>query len=252
MSSDNARRVFRITGSQRESFLQGMVTNDVARLADGPVYAAVLTPQGKYLADFLLVPDADAVLLDAPAGLADGLVKRLSMYKLRADVQIAETDLKVAQGTGPAPEGAWPDPRHPGLGWRAYGDREGGIDPADWDALRVAHVVPEAGVELIPEQSFILEMGFDRLRGVDFRKGCFVGQEVVARMKHKTELRKGLARVEIDGAAPVGTPVEADGKPAGTLHTQAGGAALAYLRFDRAGGELRAGEARLRMAEAPA
>jgi folate-binding protein YgfZ len=171
------------------------------------------------------------------------------MYKLRADVQITQTDLAVAQGTGAAPQGALVDPRHAGLGWRAYGTDAGGIDRTEWDALRVAHCVPEAGVELIPEQSFILEMGFDRLGGVDYRKGCFVGQEVVARMKHKTQLRKGLARVLVDGTAPVGTEILAGEKTAGTLYTQAEGAGLAYLRFDRAVDGMTAGEAVVRLAD---
>ena len=118
----------------------------------------------------------------------------------------------------------------------------------DWDAIRVAHLIPETGIELIPNDSYLLECGFERLHGVDFRKGCYVGQEVTARMKHKTELRKGLVRVQVDGAAPVGTEiVTADGKPAGTLFTQSGGQAIAHLRLDRAEGEMRAGEAVVRV-----
>ena len=114
-------------------------------------------------------------------------------------------------------------------------------------ALRVAHLVPETGVELVADASYILEMGFERLNGVDFRKGCYVGQEVTARMKHKTELKKGLVRVDIDGPPPVpGTEILAGDKPAGTLYTAVQGAGLAYLRFDRAGGEMRAGDARIR------
>jgi tRNA-modifying protein YgfZ len=106
--------------------------------------------------------------------------------------------------------------------------------------------VPETGVELVPEDTYILEAGFERLNGVDFRKGCYVGQEVTARMKHKTELRKGLARVRVEGTPPPpGTEIVADGKPAGTLYSVADGLGLAHLRFDRAGGAMAAGEARL-------
>lgn len=105
-------------------------------------------------------------------------------------------------------------------------------------------MIPSSGIELTPD-SFILEMGFERLHGVDFRKGCYVGQEVTARMKHKTELRKGLAQVEVTGTAPIGETITADGKPAGTLLSRSGAHALAYLRFDRATGEMRAGEATL-------
>ncbi|SDN44573.1 hypothetical protein SAMN05216196_101561 [Lutimaribacter pacificus] len=236
-----ARKIFRITGKDAREFLQGLVTNEVAGLDHGPVYAAMLTPQGKYLADFFLVPDGEGVLLDVDAGLAAGLIPRLSMYKLRADVEIAETGLQVRRGTGPAPEGAWPDPRHADLGWRLYGD-EGGDDGSDFDAIRVAHCIPESGIELTPD-SYILESGFARLNGVDFRKGCYVGQEVTARMKHKTELKKGLTTVAIEGEAPVGTAITVDGKPAGTLFTRSGDRAIAYLRFDRMREGMQAGEA---------
>ncbi len=235
------RTVLEISGADAEQFLQGLVTNDVGKLDNGPVYAALLTPQGKYLADFFLVRRGDAILLDVDAGLAPDLARRLAMYKLRADVIVDETALKVRRGTGAAPEGAVADPRHPAMGWRLYG-AEDGDDGTDFDALRVRHCIPETGIELTPD-TFILEAGFERLHGVDFRKGCYVGQEVTARMKHKTELQKGLVTVEIEGAAPIGTPITAAGKPAGTLFTQSGGQAIAHLRFNRATGEMRAGKA---------
>ena len=116
------RRIIRVDGADRVDFLQGLVTNDVTR---APVWAALLTAQGKYLADFLVVPQGDALLLDVDARLADDLLRRLSMYKLRAAVELASTDLKVTRGTGTAPDGAIPDPRHPALGWRLYGAAEG-------------------------------------------------------------------------------------------------------------------------------
>ena len=234
------RRIIRVGGADRVDFLQGLVTNDVTR---APVWAALLTAQGKYLADFLIVPQGDALLLDVDARLADDLLRRLSMYKLRAAVELAPAELQVTRGTGPAPDGAIPDPRHPALGWRHYGATEGD-DGTDWDAIRVAHAIPESLVELIPNETFILEAGFERLHGVDFRKGCYVGQEVTARMKHKTELRKGLVTVAVDGEAPVGAPIlMADGREAGTLFTQSGGRAIAHLRFDRMDGPLTAAEA---------
>ncbi len=235
------RAIHEITGNDAKSFLQGLITNDITRLDQGLVYAAILTPQGKYLADFFLLSHGDSILLDVDATIAPGLIQRLNMYKLRADVMIAESGLKVMRGTGPAPEGALPDPRHPDLGWRLYGDTAGD-DGSDFDAIRVTHCIPETGIELTPD-TFILEVGFERLNGVDFRKGCYVGQEVTARMKHKTELRKGLATVRINGSAPVGTAITANGKPAGTLFTQSGDRAIAYLRFDRATGQMQAGDA---------
>lgn len=237
------RSIFRVTGADRVSFLQGLVSNDLRKLDQGPVYAALLTAQGKYVADFLLVAADDSILLDVAASHGAALAARLALYRLRADVQIAPTDLRVQRGTGPAPAGALTDPRHPALGWRLYG-AAGGDDGTDWDALRVAHLIPETGIELTPD-TYILEAGFDRLHGVDFRKGCYVGQEVTARMRHKTDLKKGLVQLAITGTAPVGTEITLDGKPAGTLYTQAGGRALAQMRFDRLAPGLVAGDAGL-------
>lgn len=238
----SSNRILRLSGRDTEHFLQGLITNDIAKLKDGLVYAALLTPQGKYIADFFLSRDGDDVLLDVDDGLADDLIRRLNMYRLRAEVTIAEAGLNLQRGTGPAPAGALPDPRHPELGWRAYSTAPASDDGTDWDAIRVAHCIPASGIELTPD-TFILETGFDTLNGVDFRKGCYVGQEVTARMRHKTELRKGLRRVEIEGTAEIGTPIMRAEKPVGTLLTQSGRHALAYLRFDRVGDKMRAGSA---------
>ncbi len=241
-----SRRILRLSGTDCENFLQGLITNDVAGLDHGLVYAALLTPQGKYLADFFLIRDGAAVLIDVHASLGDTLVKRLSMYKLRADVVIEESGLNLQRGTGSAPDGALPDPRHKALGWRSYSEAPEGDDGTDWDALRVTHLIPETGIELTPD-TFILEAGFETINGVDFQKGCYVGQEVTARMKHKTELRKGLARVRVGGTAPVGSELFGNGKPVGTLFTQSGGHGIAYLRFDRAKGEMTAEGAKVWM-----
>ncbi len=252
MTEGSPRRLLRITGEGARAFLQGLVSNELHRLEapDGEriVYTALLTPQGKYLADFFVIADGEDLLLDVAAELAEDLQRRLTMYRLRKPLTIKADPLQVRRGTGPAPAGAQADPRHPALGWRLYGT-EGGDDGTDWDALRVAHCIPESGIELIPNESFLLECGFDRLNGVDFRKGCYVGQEVTARMRHKTELRKGLVTVEVDGTAPVGTEITADGKSVGTLYTQSGGQGIAYLRFDRAiraTAPMEAGTARVR------
>ena len=240
------RRIYRLTGPDARHFLQGLTTNDLKGVDSGLVYTAMLTPQGKYLADFFLTAQDDAILLDVDADLGPALIQRLTMYKLRSNVQISESDLKLTRGTGPAPAGALPDPRHPDLGWRLYG-AQGGDDGTDWDAIRVTHCIPETGIELTPD-TYILEAGFERLHGVDFRKGCYIGQEVTARMKHKTELRKGLVRVALTGAAPVGTEITVDGKAAGTLYTQSGGSGIAYLRLDRATGQMQAGPAKVTLA----
>ena len=238
------RSLLHISGADARSFLQDLVTNNVDGIAEGLVYAALLTPQGKYIADFFLSARGDDILLDVEADLAPALMQRLSMYKLRADVTLEMSDLHVHRGLGDAPTDGFADPRHADLGWRAYRAEAAGEDATDWDAIHVDLMVPRAGAELDGD-SYILEQGFERLNGVDFRKGCYVGQEVTARMKHKTELRKGLAQVAVDGAAEPGAEITADGKPVGTLHSRAGDKGLAYLRFDRAGGEMAAGEAKV-------
>jgi tRNA-modifying protein YgfZ len=243
------RTIWQVTGADRFKFLQGLISNDMLPLekAPGIIWAALLTPQGKYLADFFVLrpAGADHLLIDIATPLAEATLRRLTLYRLRADVQITPVEMPVTRGLGDAPQDALPDPRHPALGWRAYGET-GSHAKIDWNAIRVAHTIPESGIELIPDETYLLEAGFERLHGVDFRKGCYVGQEVTARMKHKTELRKGLLTVAIEGQAPVGTPILADGKEAGTLFTQSGGKAIAYLRFDRATGPMQADSATLR------
>jgi tRNA-modifying protein YgfZ len=248
----NMRRLYRLTGQDALPFLQGLVTNDVLPLGKGLglVYAALLTPQGKYLADFFVGQTAQGLILDLPEALADATIRRLSMYRLRADAQIIPApELFVHRGLGPCPSDGFADPRDASLGWWAVRDVPAAADSIDWTALRVAALVPEAGIELIPDDSYILEAGFERLHGVDFRKGCYVGQEVTARMKHKTELRKGLVRVLVEGAAPPGTAIVANGKDAGTLFSQAGGQAIAWLRHDRVTPVMQAGDAVVRPLE---
>ncbi|WP_435259280.1 YgfZ/GcvT domain-containing protein [Thioclava sp. FR2] len=245
------RVVWTVNGEDRFKFLQGLISNDVLPLqkAPGIFWAALLTPQGKYLADFFVIrPEGrDELLIDIAEPLAADTFRRLTMYRLRAAVQITPTDIAVSRGLGAAPAGTFADPRSPALGWRGYGRKELDGEPmVDWDDLRVTHTIPESGIELIPNETYLLEAGFERLHGVDFRKGCYVGQEVTARMKHKTELRKGLVTLGIEGSAPIGTAIlTADGKEAGRLYTQANGKALAHMRFDRMDGDLLADHARL-------
>ncbi len=264
---DPERTVLRIGGGDARKFLQDLVTNDVNRLSDGLVYAALLSPQGKYLFDFLLFERAGEIFLDVAANRAGALTQRLAMYRLRADVRIDPTRMKVIRSAErTARKDSLPDPRHPDLGWRRYvsagdgesavagGDAaelratgEGDADSAvpDWLSIRVENCIPETGIELIPEATYILEAGFERLNGVDFSKGCYVGQEVTARMRHKTTLRKGLAVVRVEGEAPSGTEILASGRVAGTLYSQANGRGIAHLRFDRVCDDMDAGGARV-------
>lgn len=225
------RTILSVTGPDREAFLQGLISNDVTRARDSILYAALLTPQGKYIADFFVIGRQTDILIDVANPLGPTLTQRLTMYKLRAQVQISPTVLQVSRGLTQAPDQALQDPRHPALGWRLYGDKTL-PDTTDWNAIRVAHCIPETGIELTPD-SYILEAGFEALHGVDFKKGCYVGQEVTARMKHKTALKKGLTTVSVTGPADAGVEITSNGKPAGTLHTRSGNRAIAWLRFDR-------------------
>lgn len=235
------RAIIKVSGPDAVRFLQGLVTNDLRKLPEtGLLYAAMLSPQGKYLSDFFLLEAEDGIFIDVAETLGDDLLKRLALYKLRSAVVIERADLPVSRGTSPAPEGALPDPRHPALGWRLYG-ADLPDDGTDWDAVRVAHCIPETGLELVPNDTYILEAGFGQLNGADFRKGCYVGQEVTARMQHKTELRKGFATVELDAPVAFGTDILAGDVKVGQIFTSAGNRAIAYLRFDRARGQLSAG-----------
>ncbi|HUS53415.1 MAG TPA: folate-binding protein [Thermohalobaculum sp.] len=257
---DCQRSVLRMEGADARDVLQNVVTNDLDRVVSGQaVYAALLTPQGKYLFDFMLLAGSDgALLIDTATDGAEALVQRLKMYCLRRDARITGTaGLGVALvwgGTPPDCGLAVPDPRTAALGWRIYAaDPEAALaatgeapaDRAAYDAIRIANLIPASNIELVRDETYILEAGFEALNGVDFRKGCYVGQEVTARMKHKTELKKRLVQVRVEGEAAPGTPVTTDGKPAGTLFSQAQGRGLAHLRIDRAGGVLEAGAARV-------
>ncbi len=228
------RALLRVSGSDAEKFLQDLLSNDVT--GEGLTYAALLTPQGKFMADFLVHRDADGFVLEVKASSLPSIAARLSMYKLRADVQIEPDEREVWVITDG--EVGFADPRLPDLGRRHYGplDAVNEVEPHAWEAARIANLVPAEGAELVANESYILECGFERLNGVDFRKGCYVGQEVTARMKHKTELRKGLSGVAFSrsGVAP-GAEILRDGKVVGTVTSVSGTQGIAYIRFDRAG-----------------
>ena len=263
---DDSRTALRVEGPEALTFLQGLVTNDVAKA--GPsvgVYAALLNPQGKLLADFIIWrPEETQFLIDVAAAFSADLQKRLTLYKLRAAVEIApapQYQIRLywpERTAAPSQEGyGGPDPRDAALGWRYLASTDARADAAahdasieDWEQLRLSLGVPASARDLRANDAYPLEYGFERLNGVDFKKSCFVGQEIVARMKHKAELKKGLHRVAIEGPAPApGADILSDGKPAGTLGSARDGVGLALLRFDRADGALTVGDAVISKAE---
>jgi folate-binding protein YgfZ len=262
------RAVLRVRGPDAGKFMQGLITNDIGK-AQGAnaIHAGLLSPQGKVMFDFFIVPDGDGFLIDVAQDKADELLKRLGFYRLRAQVEIeAEPALAVAVAWGgpPRPEGAivYADPRLPELGHRlilpkaaALADIGCAVAPeSDYHALRIALGVPEGGRDYAFGDTFPHEALFDQLNGVDFAKGCFVGQEVVSRMEHRGTARKRIVPVEGEAELPApGTSVEADGAVIGALGSVGGSAALALVRLDRAelavtgGKQITAGGVRLKL-----
>ncbi|MBN8928691.1 MAG: folate-binding protein YgfZ [Rhodospirillales bacterium 69-11] len=254
------RGVIAVTGEDRVSFLQGLVSNDVALAAPGrAVWAGLLTPQGKWLADFFILSDGDRLLLDCEAAQLPMLLPRLSRFRLRARVGLAAAPdllVHVAWGGPPpdaAPEAARPgsvsapDPRLPDAGWRVLAPLglPTNATAADWDAHRLALGLPEAA-DLEPEKTVLLEAGFDELNGVSWTKGCYMGQELTARTRYRGLLKRRLVPVAVDGPLPApGTPVLRDGAEVGTMRSGRGTHGLALLRIGAMDGPLACGEARL-------
>jgi folate-binding protein YgfZ len=236
------RAVVAVSGAEARSFLQGLVTNDIERLAPGTgLYAALLTPQGKILFDFFLVEGDGAILIDCLAGARDGLIKRLSMYKLRARVTIESRDqlAVLAERGGATARHAigYPDPRLAGLGSRAVVARaemqDGLLSAAAYHAHRQALGVPEAA-DFGSDRMFALDADLDELHAVDFAKGCYVGQELTARMKHRGTARKRLLALTASPVVPPpDTPVTAGGKAIGEIASAHGQQGFALIRLDR-------------------
>jgi folate-binding protein YgfZ len=284
-----ARSVLTVNGEDRASFLQGLISNDTTRISPAAaVYSAFLTPQGKYLYDFSIAARSDDAgaeiyLLDVEAARRADLLKRLSMYRLRSKVALADGSanwvvaviygakaleaLALPEQAGAArPLGAgvvFTDPRLPTLGARAILPaahaeallQAAGLQPGDataYDRLRLSLGIPESPIDLVPDKSILLESGFDELHGVDWQKGCYMGQELTARTKYRGLVRKRLLPVTITGAPPApGTPIMAGEREVGEMRSHAadGSVGIAMLRLEalealRGGGSvtLQAGE----------
>lgn len=225
------RSVVAVSGPEASAFLQGLVTNDITQLSPArPLYAALLSPRGKVLFEFLLFAADGTILIDCHKDAQTPLIKRLSMYKLRAKVEIAaRDDLVIAADTGPA------DPRHPELGQRtvlaATAETNDGTDAYhDW---RWGLGVPEAA-DFGSEKVFAMDGGLDELHAISFTKGCYVGQELTARMKHRGTDRKRLLPVSSPHTPLVtGAAVTADGVELGTVMSSYGDSGFALIRLDR-------------------
>ena len=227
------RSVLAVTGAERVSFLQGLVSNDVALAAPHrAVWAALLTPQGKWLADFFITAEGDALLLDVEAAQAAMIAQRLTRYRLRADIAITPDPRDVYVGWDTPPQGV-PDPRLPEAGWRLVGAAAPDATEADYDRHRLHLGLPDGSRDLEAEKTTLLEAGFDELHGVSWTKGCYMGQELTARTKYRGLLKRRLVPVVIDGPVPPpGTAILRDGIDMGTIRSARPGIGLALLRLE--------------------
>lgn len=236
------RALVHISGPDAVTFLDGLLTQDVTKLAASrALYAALLTPQGKVVSDMLLWADnACGVLIEIDQTRAEDIKRRLTMYKLRAKVEIRDvSDERATVWSAASFDGALTDPRSPLLGWRKLAPRAEAANLPDGEAAhanhRLAFGAPDLATDANPEEVFALEALLDELNGVDFHKGCFVGQENVSRMKRRATTRKKFCPIAFEGEAMApGSPVLAGEIEIGSVRTGAPGRALALLRLDRA------------------
>ena len=248
------RGVVKVAGDDARTFLNGLLTADVMQVTPATAqFAALLTPQGKIIVDCIVAAakEGGGFFLDCPRALAPNLVEKLKFYKLRAKVTIDDLSqslgvLATWEGTGTPEHGlVYADPRLPALGQRAIlpadlaaqATAELGaqlVDARDYEAHRISLGVPRGGLDFIYGDAFPHEADMDQLNGVDFAKGCYVGQEVVSRIEHRGTARNRIVPVAADGNAPdAGMPVMAGDKQVGTTGSSAGSSGLAMLRLDR-------------------
>lgn len=228
------RALIRVSGPEAKSFLNNLLTQDL-EAAGKVAYAALLSPQGKIVADMFVWADGDGLVVDADPSRGADLLRRLSMYKLRAQVTLEDVSaakaVLISEGQF---DGALPDPRLAELGWRKLGERTESSE-GDLEDRRIALGVPDLALDAQPEEVFALEALLEELNGVDFQKGCFIGQENVSRMKRRATTRKKFCPIVFEGEAPAfGTPVVSGDAELGTVRTGVNGRAIALLRLDRA------------------
>lgn len=259
------RGVIKVAGEDARNFLNGLITTDVDKLKPGlGRFGALLTPQGKIIVDFLITEapagHGGGFLIDCPRPLADGLATKLKFYKLRAKVTVDDLSdnlgVLAAWDGQPAtqPDLAFADPRNAELGTRILVPEDlkqklssliGAelVDAADYEAHRIALGVPRGGLDFMYSDAFPHETNMDRLAGVDFDKGCYVGQEVVSRMQHRGTARTRSVKVLLEDSAPeAGVSIMAGDKSVGTMGSSAKGKGIALVRIDRVADALDAGQ----------
>lgn len=236
----HSRALVRISGPDWRSFLQGLLTQDVETLAEREArFAALLTPQGKLLFDLFVVGTSDGALLDVATDRREALIQKLAMYRLRAKVEITADDGAVFASWEQSLPGGVIDPRLPVLGWRLYGgDVDATAREDDYQVFRLALGIPDPAVDAIPDKTYPIEANFDLLNGIDFAKGCFVGQETTSRMKRRGAIKNRMVAISFEGPAPAfGAEILAGDLRAGEVLSGAEGRAMALVRLDRIEGE---------------
>jgi tRNA-modifying protein YgfZ len=234
------RGVIAVAGEDRIEFLQGLVSNDVAGSGAGQaVWAALLTPQGKWLADFFILSDGKCLLLDCERDQCAMLVQRLSRFRLRSRVAISPLDeWRVYAAWDAVPDAdalIGRDPRLPEAGWRVLTPHSlpGTATEDEYDLHRLRLGLPDGSRDLEPDRTVLLEAGFDELNGVSWTKGCYMGQELTARTKYRGLVKRRIVPVEVDGPLPApGSAILSDGIEVGTMRSGLAGAGLAVLRLD--------------------
>ena len=237
----DSRALIRVSGPDARPFLHNLLTQDLETLAEGDLrFGALLSPPGRLLFDLFLLGEAEGVLLDVAADRREALERRLAMYRLRAQVTIEAVDAPVFAAWDGAADGFALDPRLPALGGRRYGgDTKVNATEDDFQAHRLALGVPDPAAHAVADKTYPVEANFDLLNGIDFRKGCFVGQETTSRMKRRGTIRHRMLPLEFDGPPPPFAAEVLNGElRAGEVLTGRDGTAMALLRLDRLEGEL--------------
>lgn len=236
----DSRALISVTGEDAKPFLHNLLTQDVETLVDGELrFGALLSPPGRLLFDLFLLGQADGVLLDVATERRDALIQRLSMYKLRAKVQVAADDRPVFAAWPDAPTGFIPDPRTPLMGGRLYGEATADASEADYDAYRLSVGLPDPTADAPQDKTYPIEADFDLLNGIDFQKGCFVGQETTSRMKRRGTIKNRMLPLDFEGPPPaLGAEVLKGDLRAGEVLSGQDGSVMALLRIDRLDGDL--------------
>ena len=238
----DSRALIRVSGPDCRPFLHNLLTQDVETLAPGALrFGALLSPPGRLLFDLFLWGEQDAVVLDVAAERRDALLQRLAMYRLRAQVVIEADDRRVfAAWGGAVPDGFTTDPRTAGLGARSFGvSAMADATEDDWQAHRLERGIPDPSADAPSDKIYPIEANFDLLNGIDFKKGCFIGQETTSRMKRRGSIKTRMLPLAFDGPAPpFGAEVLKGELRAGEVLNGRDGGAMALLRLDRIEGDL--------------